>query len=52
MITALITAGAQMITNVRTGTILAFAPLPKPNADRGLCRRGEPIRPLPYLHPS
>src|SRR5260221_14178320 len=36
--TALATAGRQMTTKVITGTILALAPRPIPNAERRLCQ--------------
>jgi hypothetical protein len=42
-----------MITKVKTGTIFAFAPLPKPNADRRLCQHSaSAIRPRPNRCPS
>jgi hypothetical protein len=37
-VTAFTIAGRHMAANAITGTILAFAPRPMPNADRRLCQ--------------
>ena len=38
MANALTTAGRQSAAKAISGTILAFAPRPRPNADRKLCQ--------------
>ena len=53
MANALTIAGRSSATKAMTGTILAFAPRPKPNAERKLCQASAAtIRDLPKRWPS
>jgi hypothetical protein len=53
MTNALTMAGRQIPMKAITGTILAFGPRPKPNADRKLCQASAAtIRDRPRRGPS